>query len=83
MSPSTHTPLERIADYTPTRNATLLAAPRALAFWAAIVLPLAYMPLLTRGLTPEEVPMFVGLLLANVAALLVGHGHNSGRVDRA
>jgi len=50
---------------------------RALSFYAAIVLPFVYLPLLANGVTSEELSVFVGLLLANAAALVLGHGHGS------
>lgn len=46
-------------------------------FWAAVVLPFLYLPLLVTGITSEaELITFLGLLALNVAALLAGHGHN-------
>jgi len=51
----------------------LLTLVRALAFWAAIVLPLTYVPLLVTGL--ESVSMavaFVCLVAVNVCALVLG-----------
>lgn len=47
---------------------------RATAFWLAIVLPFLYLPLSLGGLDgrPERVA-FVGLLVLNVVALVVGH----------
>lgn len=49
---------------------------RAIGFWLAVVVPFLYLPLLVRGFAgPSEVLAFVGLLLLNVVALVVGHGH--------
>lgn len=50
---------------------------RALAFYAAIVLPFVYLPLLANGVATEQLSVLVGLLLANGAALVLGHGHGS------
>lgn len=48
---------------------------RAAAFYAAILLPFLYLPLLAGGLSSSALAVFVGLLLANAAALVLGHGH--------
>lgn len=48
---------------------------RAASFYAAIVLPLLYLPLLAGGLSASRLTVLVGLLLANAAALVLGHGH--------
>ena len=51
---------------------------RAVGFYAAIALPLAYLPLLANGLGPADAPVVGVLLVANALALVVGHGHGSG-----
>ena len=74
---------DRNADAGANTNATLesvaptLAAPlRAAGFWSAIVLPLAYLPVLANGLSSSlEVGLFLGLLGLNFLALYVGHAH--------
>ncbi|MFD1569491.1 hypothetical protein [Halorubrum laminariae] len=48
---------------------------KAVAFWAAIAIPLAYPVLLYEGLDGTTGLWFVGLLIANVAALALGHDH--------
>lgn len=48
---------------------------RAGAFWAAIVLPFLYLPLLVGGLAGSELVAFFGLMAANAVALLVGHDY--------
>ncbi|SHH51944.1 hypothetical protein [Halobaculum gomorrense] len=59
-------------------NRTAAVEPiRALAFYAAIVLPLVYLPLIANGITAERLTIIAGLLLANAAALVLGHGHGS------
>lgn len=81
MSPSTQTPLEQLSEHAQSGDATvLLAAPRAVAFWAAVALPLAYTPLLWNGLDAGDSTLFVGLLAANLVAFVLGHGH-LGDVD--
>ncbi|ELZ08774.1 hypothetical protein NP511_14360 [Natrinema thermotolerans] len=54
-----------------------LATPiRAVGFWAAIVLPAAYLPLLATGLSSAlEGGLFLGLLAGNLLSLYVGHAH--------
>ena len=63
----------------------LRAAVRATGFWLAVVLPLAYVPLLTLapGLAPDP-GVLAGVLGANLFALAVGHGHEPslGRLGR-
>ena len=44
-------------------------------FWSAIALPFAMLALIVSGSVAQQVPLFVGLLVANVVALRVGHGH--------
>lgn len=60
-----------------------LAVPvRFVSFWAAVTLPFLYVPLLWSGTSPERVVVFVGLLLLNVVALVVGHGYRRSERDR-
>ncbi len=48
-----------------------------LSFWAAITLPFLHVPLLLGGLDGFGVTLaFLGLLIANLVALYVGHGYN-------
>ncbi|KTG30885.1 hypothetical protein AUR66_05770 [Haloferax profundi] len=47
----------------------------AVAFWSAVALPIAYLPLLANGLTSADVPLFVGLLALHATALVLGRGH--------
>jgi len=58
---------------------------RAAGFWIAIVLPIAYGPLLAGGLSGVEAALFAGAVAVNVGALVVGHGHDPGEggSDRA
>jgi hypothetical protein len=58
------------------RGRRMLVAPlRFVGFWAAISMPFLYLPLLAEGLSAGEVYVFVGLLLLNLVAFVVGHGH--------
>jgi ABC-type Fe3+-siderophore transport system permease subunit len=57
-------------------GSTAVKPVRAAAFWLAVVLPFAYLPLLAGGFGGEsELLTFVGLVAANAVALLVGHDH--------
>lgn len=78
MSPSTQTPLEQLSEHAQVGDTSiLLAAPRAVAFWSAVALPLAYMPLLYEGLTGSEAVLLLGLVAVNMVAFVLGHGHLS------
>ncbi len=48
---------------------------RFVGFWVAIALPFLYVPLLLQGLSNGDLLLFVGLLMANAFALVVGHDH--------
>jgi len=48
---------------------------KAASFWAAIVLPFTYLPLLVGGLTGGEALLFAGLVAVNALAFVVGHGY--------
>ena len=49
---------------------------RFIGFWAAVVLPFLYVPLLANGLeTSGQLQTFLLLLAANIVALLFGHHH--------
>ncbi|ELY81411.1 hypothetical protein [Natrinema gari] len=54
-----------------------LASPiRAAGFWTAIAMPVLYLPLLATGLSSSlDCALFLGLLVANLLALYVGHAH--------
>lgn len=60
-------------------NEAWLMSPMATAcFWAAIVLPVLYMPLLAIGIdTQSKGLIFAVLLFANSVALLGGHSHRA------
>lgn len=56
---------------------THLAVPvRALAFWIAVALPLAYTPLLFVGVSGSEVTALLALVALNALLFVLGHGHN-------
>jgi len=53
--------------------AVVVAPLRFLAFWVAVALPFLYLPLLVGGLDGQQTTVFVGLLLINAVALVLGH----------
>jgi hypothetical protein len=51
---------------------------RAGGFWAAVCLPFLHVPLLLTGLdSTGDAAAFAALLVANLLALVVGHGHRT------
>ncbi len=55
---------------------TLAKPVRVVSFWAAIVLPFLYVPLLATGLSDSaETLAFLGLLALNLLAFYVGHSY--------
>ncbi|NHN41768.1 hypothetical protein G9C85_09010 [Halorubellus sp. JP-L1] len=80
---STSTPSTPDASHTGLRSRvgleTLAAPVRATCFYAALALPLAYVPLLVSGLeTVSQTGNFFLLLGLHVLALALGHGHQPG-----
>lgn len=90
MTPSTPLPtLARLRDAVPNASAlkntvtgltvmgrTVAVAPvQAAAFYTAIVLPLVYLPLLAGGIDTARITVLLGLLMANAAALVLGHNY--------
>ena len=63
------------ADIARQGTVALSSTIRRVSFWAAILLPLVYLPLLSGGLGPQTGHIVVGLLALNLIALLVGHSH--------
>jgi len=59
----------------------LLVRPvRLVAFWAAVILPFLHLPLLATGLESQSQTLaFIGLVVLNVCALVVGQGYGSAR----
>ncbi|ELZ86175.1 hypothetical protein C453_10168 [Haloferax elongans ATCC BAA-1513] len=62
-------------DLASTLGRVALAPFETIAFWSAIALPLAYLPLLAEGLGGGNLPLFAGLLALHVAALVLGRDH--------
>jgi hypothetical protein len=71
MGLSRVTPLQVVSD---ARRAVETGLQR-IGFWGSVVLPLAYGPLLYGGVTGSQRWVLAGVFVANVACLLVGHGH--------
>lgn len=76
-NPSSWLGEETTAFRTAARIGSTAAKPvRAAAFWLAVALPFAYLPMLAGGIgTETELLTFAGLVAANAVALLVGHDH--------
>lgn len=53
----------------------LLAPLRGVAFWGAILLPVTYLPMLFAETGPSEPALLLALIVLNVLAFVVGHGH--------
>ena len=68
--------LRRVGTTTIASLSSLVTATvQTVAFWLAVVLPLAYLPLLADGITGGELIPFTALLAANVVALTLGHDY--------
>lgn len=74
--PSPTSVREVFGNATLDRVSTVITPPlRFLGFWAAVILPFLYLPLLYGGLDSQRATVFVALVLANALALVVGHGY--------
>jgi len=70
----------------PLRTAAGLVATavRGVAFWAAVVLPIASLVVLFLGpVTAADLATLAGLTAVNAVALVVGHGHNGDEAGRS
>jgi len=63
------------ADVVQQGTLALRATIRGMSFWAAILLPLVYLPLLSGGLGSQTGFIVIGLLGLHLIALFVGHNH--------
>jgi hypothetical protein len=80
---STSTPSTPDTSHTGRRSSvgldTIVSPVRATSFYAAVALPLAYVPMLLGGLTTvSDAGVFAVLLCVNLVALVAGHGHHPG-----
>jgi hypothetical protein len=74
-SSSPDTDAQRVDD-DPKTTYSVKAPLQFVGFWVAVSLPFVHLPLLANGLDGlENALLFVGLLVLNLLALLVGHGH--------
>ncbi len=48
---------------------------RGVAFWVGVALPFVYLPLMVGGITRFELVTFVGAIVVNYLALLLGSGY--------
>lgn len=48
---------------------------RRIAFWAAVLLPLAYVPLLATPVNDTQLMALGGLIAAHIACLVAGHDY--------
>ena len=49
---------------------------RALAFWIAVMLPLAYLPVLYGAISLPGLESLLALLIVHVVSVIVGHDHS-------
>ncbi|WP_435128055.1 hypothetical protein [Halobaculum sp. D14] len=76
MTPSSFPPvLARCKSALP--HASPKTTLRAAGFYAAIALPLLYLPVLVSGLDTAELATLGALLAVNATALLLGHGYDA------
>ena len=77
--PSTleRTSIRRSIGLASTAARLTLRSAQTVTFWAAVLLPLTYLPLLHEGLAQAEMLRFAGLLACNVFALVAGHGYGN------
>lgn len=65
-------------EVTPVDVASLPTALKAVAFWAAVILPFATLGVLANGLdSTSQYAILTVLLVANVLALVVGHDYRT------
>jgi hypothetical protein len=65
------------ADVTKQGTLALRATVQGMSFWAAILLPLVYLPLLSGGLGSQTGLIVIGLLALHLITLFVGHNHTN------
>ena len=72
---SDHSSLESGSTVGATAVRMAIGPIRFVGFWAAVALPFLYVPLLFDGIDGGRALVFLGLLVANVVALVVGHDY--------
>jgi len=77
---SSASPFRRSQPTRPTPGAQwlqlVLRPVRAAGFWSAVAIPFLLLGLVVTGTAVERVGLFLGLVVANLVALRVGHAHN-------
>lgn len=58
-----------------TAGKRLLAPVQFIGFWAAVALPLGYLPLLYDGSITDSADVLALLFVLNLVAMVVGHGY--------
>lgn len=82
---SSVSPLESVGESVPSERIPLRSAAQSLAlrplrfvgFWTGVLAPLAYPLLLYSGLDTQTLFVLIGVVLLNVAGLLLGRGYAS------
>ena len=54
---------------------------RAAAFWAAVLIPLTYLPVLHGLVVDASAELFLVLLALNVVCAVIGHEYSPGRTN--
>lgn len=70
--------LPRLASAAASVAAVAFAPVQAAAFWAAVALPLAYLPLLATGVAWDQPSVLAAVLTLNGLAFVLGHGYEAG-----
>ena len=82
---SNASPLESIGESVPAKRVPLRSVAQSLAFrplqfvgfWTGVLAPLAYPLLLYGGLDTQSLLLLIGVVVLNVAGLLLGRGYAS------
>jgi hypothetical protein len=80
----TRTALERIESLQALLTAlvgVVVQSVQAVAFWAATLLPLSYLPLLTTDVAAKRPIGFAALLCLNAVAFVVGHAYKRDEAE--
>lgn len=72
---SDHSSLDSDSSVGTTALRMALGPVRFVGFWAAVALPFLYVPLLFDGIDGGRAVVFLGLLVANVVSLVIGHDY--------
>lgn len=68
---------EALSGLAETARRPAVAAVETVGFWAAVLLPLTYVPLLLTGLSSQQdATLLAALVVLHLLALSAGHAHN-------